>query len=360
MSQHVAGTSTSFDAVFLALQSIIVFLPDWNSLDSVRRVHSRLELGSIVFFGLLAAAEAFAHRSNDERRKYLLDALGIVFFVIAVLAESVGYPYGQRNDTLSAQIIGSLDSKAQSASDKAAKAMTDSGTASTKAELASNSANAAGIVAARAEETASQANTIADKTGKKADALIARVSIASSKLETIENAVRVQGPRWRLLDAGRSDFIKSMKPFKGQKYAILSCGRLQPEANKLEERLTSVLSSAEAGWILLSSSISFSCIDILEAGGILVEFSTGAPDKVKDAGNAMAAEFQKLSITASTFAEDKGMIFTFQTNRESLDYEDLGLEILSKDPSSVVIIVGANPQVDYPSVYSFDTPYLGR
>src|ERR1039458_2293417 len=85
-----------------------IILPDWNSLESVRRAHSDLEAAALVFFALLVVSEALAHLSDDKKTERRFDRIGIVFFAIAVLAEIAAYPYGQRNDTLSAQIIGSL------------------------------------------------------------------------------------------------------------------------------------------------------------------------------------------------------------------------------------------------------------
>jgi hypothetical protein len=75
-------------------------LPNWNSLESVRGAHSRLEATALVFFALLAIAEAFSHLTQDKTRERMFDKIGIVFFAVAVLAEIAAYPYGQRNDEL--------------------------------------------------------------------------------------------------------------------------------------------------------------------------------------------------------------------------------------------------------------------
>jgi len=88
-------------------------LPNWNSLDSVRRAHSDLEGAALVFFALLVVCEALAHLSDEKKTERRFDKIGIVFFALAVLAEIVAYPYGQRNDTLSEKMIGSLDAKAR-------------------------------------------------------------------------------------------------------------------------------------------------------------------------------------------------------------------------------------------------------
>jgi hypothetical protein len=62
-----------------------------------------------VFFALLAIAEAFAHNTNDKKREHLFNTFGVWFFAAAIAFELAGYVYGQRNDSLSANTIKSLD-----------------------------------------------------------------------------------------------------------------------------------------------------------------------------------------------------------------------------------------------------------
>jgi hypothetical protein len=93
----------------------LAILPDWNSLDSVRRAHSDLEAAGLVFFALLVVMEALAHNSKNEHRKHFFDSIGIWFFAIAIFCEIGGFWYGQRNDDLSQQVIGSLDQKTKDA-----------------------------------------------------------------------------------------------------------------------------------------------------------------------------------------------------------------------------------------------------
>ncbi len=111
-------------------------LPNWNSLDSVRRAHNELEGAALVFFALLVVAEAIAHLTESKKREKAFDKLGIIFFAIAVLAEIAAYPYGQRNDTLSGKVIDSLDTKAGNAVVSAVRA----GSAASAAQTASGEA----------------------------------------------------------------------------------------------------------------------------------------------------------------------------------------------------------------------------
>jgi hypothetical protein len=96
---------------------------DWNTLDSIRKVHNFLEGGALVFFALLVLFDVLAHLSEDEKpvRAKLLERIGLWCFGVAVLSEIVAYPYSQRNDTLSSQQdaarrdkIAALDNSTQS------------------------------------------------------------------------------------------------------------------------------------------------------------------------------------------------------------------------------------------------------
>jgi len=152
------------------LMRLAVWTPDWNSLDSVRRTHSDLEAAALVFFFLLVVVEAFAHRTKEEHKKNVLDLLGIAFFAIAVLAEIVAYPYGQRNDTLSEQTIGSLDSLAHDAD---------------------ATANGAKITANGAKGTADAANLEAGKAQASAHEVESKLSAANAEIAQLGKSVSV-------------------------------------------------------------------------------------------------------------------------------------------------------------------------
>ena len=182
---------------------LAIILPDWNSLESVRRAHRDLEAAALVFFALLVVCEALAHLSDDKNTERRFDKMGIVFFAMAVLAEIAAYPYGQRNDKLSADMIGSL-------SEKAKEALTDSGTALT------NSGTAL-IKSGEAVAKADAANDAADKAQEKTGAVAKRAEEIDKSLEYMQwlnSARRVQD-----VD-GLSDDLK--KEFKGRRIVLRS------------------------------------------------------------------------------------------------------------------------------------------
>jgi hypothetical protein len=86
----------------------LMLLPNWNSLDSVRYAHSVLELLALIFFALAVIFEIWAHFCKDDRGKTLLAKIGLFFFTLMVIFEIFAYPYGQRIDTLSQQVISGL------------------------------------------------------------------------------------------------------------------------------------------------------------------------------------------------------------------------------------------------------------
>ncbi len=181
-------------------------IPDCNSLDSVRQAHSLLEATALVFFALLVLFDVLAHLSKDENKKTLLEKIGLGFFAVAVLAEIIAYPYGQRNDALSARIIGSLDAKASEADHKSDSAISKSGAAETKANASD----------------------------KKTDVIEKRLDSASIKMGKLEDDILAQGPRWLLLERGENVFIKALKPFRGQRVTVVTCGNGDPEREGLD------------------------------------------------------------------------------------------------------------------------------
>lgn len=157
-----------------------MLIPGWDSLDSVRHAHSELEAAALAFFALLVLFDVLAHLSKDEERKTLLEKIGLGFFAVAVLAEMVAYPYGQRNDTLSAQVIGSLDAKSSEAYRNASSALTKSGEAETKAA-------AADTVSGKAVAESSSAMSIANGARSEADTFEADIKSAKEQATKAES-----------------------------------------------------------------------------------------------------------------------------------------------------------------------------
>jgi hypothetical protein len=236
---------------------LLTILPDWNSLDSVRHTHSDLELAGLVFFALLVVAEALAHSTQIKKREHLFDTFGIWFFAIAVICEIVGYPYGQRNDELSAQVIVSLDAKAQDASDKADHAKTTADGAKIKSD-------AAGVEAAQAGTSAATAFTMAGNARREADSFEAKITSAENNAASAETKAadaeshladalqkaaqaeeelkRIRSPR---SISNVSALVAVLKPLKGTEYRLKVFQ--DDEAIQFTKVIDDVLQ--QAGWV---------------------------------------------------------------------------------------------------------------
>jgi hypothetical protein len=130
-------------------QNLALLLPDWDSLDSVRKAHSVLELWAIWLFAVLVVCDVVAHLIEDTHKPLakVFERIGLCCFALAVAAELGAYKYGQRNDSLSSQVITSLGTQATNA-------LRDSGTALLQSENAKNVAGDAARNAKRAQDSA--------------------------------------------------------------------------------------------------------------------------------------------------------------------------------------------------------------
>ena len=210
--------------------SFPMFIPGWNSLDSVRRVHGDLELIALVFFALLVLFEVLAFLEKEHTKKILLEKIVLWFFAVAVLAELIAYPYGQRNDTLSGQEIGSLDIKAQRAADNASKAVADSSTAISQAKDAAGAAATAKKEAdAVAKETARIRGTV-EVVGKKAE----QINQALGEAQYFLGSPELRDPE---------KLRKDLAPFKG-KSAIFKSYKNDGDGYFVCKALLSVAQSA--------------------------------------------------------------------------------------------------------------------
>jgi hypothetical protein len=205
-------------------------IPDWNSLDSVRRAHSDLEAAALVFFALLVLFDILAHLSTDNKKKTLLEKISLCCFAIAVLAEVVAYPYGQRNDTLSGQIIGSLDADAREAlmtsgtalaqsreaETKSADAIDKAGKAQESLGKAEGEANRAQAASSKALSIANDAKQVSREARQEADSF--EKDIASAKEAATKAEAKVADRK--LTDEQVRSIAAKLSGFVGQAYTV--------------------------------------------------------------------------------------------------------------------------------------------
>jgi hypothetical protein len=189
-----------------------------------------------------------------------------------------------------------------------------------RALLFSKEAGDAKTSAKESASAASNAKAEADAVKTEADALVTRLAVASKQLSAIEQDTLSQGPRWRVLDRGRTEFIKSLKPFVGQKSTILICGQTDTERFSFETLLINLL--REAGWASPGYQPWHECpmsitggneIYFVSASAIRTQWavpygcrgSSSVPttEEVANAGRALCDALIKLRISTSAFME---------------------------------------------------------
>lgn len=323
-----------------------IWIPDWGSLDSVRSAHSELELAAIIFFGLLALFDILAHFAEDNKeREKILERIGLFCFGLAIVAEISGYIYGQRNDFLSGQQISSLDAKANDASQKAAKALTDSSDAENKSVAAQTKAENAKELAGKAEGEAGEAQ-------KKLKALSENVGILSDRVQDEVKVLKALTPRSSLLNDANDDLVSKLSPFNKQPLVVQFCGSLSPkgsdftDAEKSEQRETWAvlfrILHGEAGWGNIRSQIVWENCKYLGAVavGITVFASSEASPRTKEAAQVLHDE---LVGVLPTIGESGPVLCDSTTGSRPID-EQAPWRIVVSNPNVIAVLVGVQPE----------------
>jgi len=191
--------------------------------------------------------------------------------------------------------------------------------------------------AGNAATSARTAHEEADAVKLEADAIQKRLDKASTQLRGIEKDVRAQGPRWRLLEAGKTKFIEVLKPFAGQRFSVVRCGlKSEPESFMLEQDLIHFLGKDGAGWELVTYTTWTRCGSVPGGNQVIVSMSGGKT--VKDSAQALSDVLNKLKISTAT---------PFRIAPQIPPPEILGADspyaLVTNDPRTVFILVGPNP-----------------
>ena len=204
--------------------------------------------------------------------------------------------------------------------------------ATKQAGNAKNSADASANAAQRAKDESDKARQSA--------------SDALALAQGARHALRIQGPRWRLLEDGKVTFIKALTPYAGQRVTVMSCGLMSaPEPFKLEQDLLNFLGKQGAGWAVESPGYTHwkSCSNGASGvGGNLVIVNSNGGEIVKVAANALSDALNQLEIsTINTQAPPlpEGPAVEFLGPGSPWD-------LAAKDPTAVFLLVGTNPMFD--------------
>jgi hypothetical protein len=262
---------------------------DWNSIDSVRSVHSVLEGSALIFFALLVLFDVLAHLTEDAQKDRAkgFERVGLCCFAVAVLAEMLAYPYSKRNDELSGNEIHRLSVIGRKALDDANTAITHAGHAETSAGLAEQSSKRAVEKSDRAEGSASSAMTLAKGARKEADTFENRLGSAEHKADEAEShlaeALRRATEATSELDRLRSprslthipELIFSLAQFKDTEYTFSSVFQ-DGESIDFLKAIDSVLQ--HAGWKRVKPPHGFPAINVYGSDvdfAVTVDFNAG-------------------------------------------------------------------------------------
>jgi hypothetical protein len=196
-----------------------------------------------------------------------------------------------------------------------------------------------------AAKSAATAHGEADAVKLEADAIQKRLTAASTQLSVMEQQLRIQGPRWKLLETGKTAFIEALKPFSPQRVTVVNCGlTIAPEPDKFEQDLLNLLGKQGAGWAVESPGYAtWNLCGVSTFGGTLVIVNSAANGSVKTSARALHDILNKLEInTNETQAATPDLQFWMTMGADS------PWVLAAKDPTAVVLLVGPNAMQEPP------------
>ena len=257
---------------------------DWNTLDSVRSIHSFLEGWALVFFALLVLFDVVAHFSEEHKaRAKTLERIGLVCFAAAVLAEVFAYPYSRRNDTLASQQdteqkgkIAALDNSTQGLKTDAENARKQA--EAFKAQIADADARAKAAEAQVASAMAASEAASAKAEGFRLDIAKANESAERERLARLQLEARLADRH--LTPDQRANLVRALQPFAGVRVNLFALSGDSEIIGLGNDLLSALAGNNSAGWMVTIGSGQDSAI---LSSGVLVELSPDASDREKRA-----------------------------------------------------------------------------
>jgi hypothetical protein len=195
------------------------------------------EIALLVFGVLLVVGLVGEYAESEKWKRYVKTFEMFVILGVAgeLFADGGIFLFSSHLQTIAEQEIAEVTRRAGDAKDSAIKAADAATFAKAAADAAGIEAGKAQEQASRAEATVGRANNLATSAKSKADAISARLDTASQQLSQVEERVRVQGPRSKLLIDGEKEFVEALKRFKGQKVIMAACAPRQSPSQSGEE-----------------------------------------------------------------------------------------------------------------------------
>jgi hypothetical protein len=170
-----------------------------------------------------------------------------------------------------------------------------------------------------------------------------RLDAASAQLGTIEQQVRVQGPRWKLLEAGKDEFINTLKPFAGQRINVVACGgQRSSEQLWLEEHFIGLIGKNGAGWAVDHPGyMEWTACSLMIDSGLEIIWNETADSGVEHASQALASLLKRLSLQTfgHPIAADGKPFFTRFLGADSPEVKAID------DPTAIFMVVWPHPMV---------------
>lgn len=204
-----------------------------------------------------------------------------------------------------------------------------------------------------AAKSAQTARAEAETVKKEARAIENRLRIASRQLAAMEHQLYVQGPRWKILENRKKEFIEVLKPLAGQKLTVVQCGSPKPaiEEYRLANDIVDFLGGPNgAGWIT-AGDVWTQCARALFFSNAVMIYIPDNP--VLGTGQVLRAQTalidvlnNKLGIMTEEFPPFPTRMW--QTIKGGADLLAPGapLDLVVSDPTRIVLVIGPNPMAD--------------
>jgi hypothetical protein len=244
-----------------------------------------------------------------------------------------------KTNSISGLLIGSLSEKAGAADIKAQSA-------NEKSSLAQNKANEAVTSAGEAQE---KANNVA----KQAEALTGRMEGASRKLGTLEDDIRVQGPRWRLIAKVAPKATTQLMAFADQRADLFVCGRLGSQDGEMLSTwgaIANMLGHDGARWKLEHGGLTYFDRGCSPSGGqplgqgVAVYVNKRASKTAMEAARALS---EALGNTRPPVSDKMPNVVDpdfSQRFMQPIEGKDTPWAMAANDPDLITVLIGAHPQ----------------
>jgi hypothetical protein len=211
------------------------------------------------------------------------------------------------------------------------------------------------LLSKEAGDAASSAKTAhdeADAVKEETDELTTRLGNAAKQLRILEQDIRTQGPRWRLLERATPEMVKQLAPFAGQKVDLFVCGTRESAQADREMmstwgRIADILEDKGAKWSVLHGGLSFWDTRPLACEGIEVYVSSRAAHRTEEAAKALSNGFTRtLPPSIDNMLGVVNSDWVLSMIKRGFEAETAPWVLPAKDPDLITVFIGTHPQTE--------------